>query len=120
MLKELPICTHLTSIDNIKKLMAENKTNEVLVVDTIMEKHLLGMISDDDISASAVGLSVLPSSLNAEQCMRPVRYTIKSNASLEECQAFMHDHHLTKVAVVDEEGHVCGIFDQEILMRNIG
>ena len=112
MITEPLLCTLLTSIDNIKKIMDDNKTKEILVVDTLLEKHLLGVINGDDISEKSVDQSVLPSSLNAEQCMKPLFVTARETASLEECERLMEAHHLERLAIVDEEGHLCGIFDR--------
>jgi CBS domain-containing protein len=106
------LCTPLTSIDNIKKLMVDHNTKEVLVVDTILEKHLLGVINGDDISEKSVDQSVLPSALNAEQCMKPLIVTVRETSSLEECERLLDENNLESLAIVDEEGHLCGIFDR--------
>ena len=90
--------------------MEEKNVQEVFVVDTILEKHLVGSISGDDISAKSLGQSVLPSSLNAEQCMKPLFVTARENDSLEECQRLIDHNHLGYLPIVDEQGHLCGIY----------
>lgn len=116
MKKELPLCTPLTSIENIKKLMAEKTTDEVLVVDSLQEKHLLGTININDILAKTLGQKILPSELNAEQCIRPFSVTVREDASAEECKRIMSINHLSKVAVIDGSGHVCGVIESANLM----
>jgi CBS domain-containing protein len=110
------LCTPLTSIENIKKLMSDNGTKEVLVVDTLLEKHLIGKISDADISEKSLDQSVLPENLNAEQCMKPLFVTARETFSLEECERLVLAHHLDSLAIVDEEGHLCGVFDPRMML----
>lgn len=111
------LCTPLTSIENIQKLMSEKGTSEVLVVDTILEKHLVGIINSHDIDTKSADQDVDPTSLNAEQCMRPVLITARETASVEECVRILEDNHLEQLAIVDEEGHLCGIYDRANLIR---
>ena len=100
--------------------MDETGVEEVMVIDTFEEKHLLGIVSNDDIFQRAKNLDEAPSSLSIEACMKPIHYMVRENAPLEDCQRFMEENHLTRVAVVDSEGHLRGIYDQEKLMRNLG
>ena len=93
-------------------MMEDNQTREVLVVDTLLEKHLLGIINDADISEKSLDQNVDASSLNAEQCMKPLFVTAKDTATLEECERLLDAHHLERLAIVDEAGHLCGIFDR--------
>lgn len=113
MLNDSTLCTPLTSIDNIQRIMKEHGRNEVLIVDTMEEKHLVGLINGDTISKVSHEKSVLPSQLNAEQCMTPVLATVGQNASVDECLQIMEDHHLSRIPVVDDRGHWCGVVDKE-------
>lgn len=106
------MCTPLTSIENIKKIMEDNDSEEILVVDTMLERHLVGVIYGNDISAKSFEQSVVPSSLNAEQCMKPVSVTARENITLEECQRILDDNHLEHLAIIDDEGHLCGVYDR--------
>lgn len=106
------MCTPLTSIENIKKIMEDNDSEEILVVDTMLEKHLVGIIYGNDISARSFEQSVVPSSLNAEQCMKPVPVTARENITLEECQRILDANHLEHLAIIDDEGHLCGVYDR--------
>ena len=115
---ELPLCTPLTSIENIKKLMEEKTTDEVLVVDTMLERHLIGTINVNDIYAKSVGNNVPASDLNAEQCIRSFSVTVRENATPEECKRLMDLNHLTKIAVIDDQGHICGMIEASNLMRH--
>ncbi|MBC7711920.1 MAG: CBS domain-containing protein [Rhizobacter sp.] len=115
---EVPLCTPLTSIENIKKLMEEKSTDEVMVVDTILEKHLIGTISVNDIYAKSISNNVPATELNAEQCIRSYSVTVRETTTPEECKRVMDLNHMTRIAVVDDQGHVCGMIESSNLMRH--
>ena len=78
----------------------------------MLERHLVGVIYGNDISVKSVEQSVVPSSLNAEQCMKPVPVTARENITLEECQRILDENHLEHLAIIDDEGHLCGVYDR--------
>ncbi len=94
--------------------MEDNNANEIMVVDTILEKHLVGKIYGNDISAKSVDQSVSPSALNAEQVMKPVGVTMRETATEKECLRLMDLNQIDSLAIVDDEGHLCGIYNRQI------
>ena len=110
------ICTHLTSIENIQKLMIENNTKNVWVVDTFLEKHLLGTVNESDILNKSKIMEVDPTSLTVEQCMKPILVQVREDVSIEECDRILNDKKLDSLAIVDEEGHFCGIYNPASLL----
>ncbi len=117
MVVDSSICTIITSIDNIKKIMADSGREEVLIVDTLQEGHLLGKVNANTISKVSTEKSVLPSQLNTEQCMSPVGAVIGQNVSVEDCLRLMDEKHLSRIPVVDEQGHCTGIVEKEHLIQ---
>jgi CBS domain-containing protein len=115
MIKDPTICTATTSIDNIKKIMSDTGREEILIVDTLVEAHLVGKINGNTISRISTEKSVLPSQLNAEQCLTPVGAVIGQNVSAEECLQLMNEKHISRIPVIDEQGHCCGIVDKDNL-----
>ncbi|MGZ3788781.1 MAG: CBS domain-containing protein [Bacteriovorax sp.] len=113
MIHDSSICTVLTSIDNIQKIMKDHQREEVLIVDTLEEKHLLGQISENTISELSALKSVLPSQLNAEQCVTPIPAIASERMSVDECLRIMDEHHMSRIPVVDEKGHCTGVVDKE-------
>jgi CBS domain-containing protein len=109
MVTDPAICTYLTSIDNIKRLMEEKGVHEVVIVDTLLEKRFLGIIHQDDIVKKSQDLGVDPSGLNAEQCIRSVMTTAPETTSLKECYQIMEYNNIQTLVIVDDERHVCGI-----------
>lgn len=120
MVKDPTICTATTSIDNIKKIMSDNGREEILIVDTLLESHLLGKINSNTISKISTEKSVLPSQLNAEQCITPVEAVIGQNVSEEDCLKLMNEKHISRIPVLDEQGHCCGIVDKDALKAKEG
>ena len=110
------ICTHLTSIENILKLMAEKTTEVVWVVDTIYEKHLLGTINKDDITNMAKIKRVEPKSLTMEECMKPILIKVREDINIKECDRILNDNKLEHLAVVDQEGHLRGVYSPADLL----
>ena len=53
-----------------------------MVVDTIFEKHLGGLISANDIYAKSLSQKVPASELNAEECIRFFSVTVHEAANL--------------------------------------
>ncbi|MEA9357396.1 CBS domain-containing protein [Bacteriovorax sp. PP10] len=105
------ICTPLTSIENIEKLMADTNSREIVVVDTIEEKHVVGMINKSDIDAMAEAREVKHESLNAEQCMRPIIFQVRETTPIEECDRILKANKIDHLVIVDEEGHLCGLYN---------
>lgn len=115
MVKDASICTFTTSIDNIKKIMTETGREEILIVDTLQEGHLLGKINSNTISRVSTEKSVLPSQLNAEQCMTPIEAVVGQNVSIDDCLRLMEEKHISRIPVIDEQGHCMGIVDKNNL-----
>ena len=97
--------------------MAEKGTDELMVVDTLLEKHLVGTINDKDITEMSIKQNVDPLELNAEQCIRPIAVSINDTATMAECERLMELRHIDKISVIDEEGHLCGVLDRSNLVR---
>lgn len=119
LLDKAPMCTPLTSIENINKLMDEHETEEVFVVDSMEERHLLGVIYKQDIEALAEIDGVVEENLNAERCMRSVSASSEDQISLEECQKILDDNRLEHLPVIDEEGHLAGSYDRVVPVKNL-
>lgn len=116
MTAEPSICTRLTSIEFIEKMMADTNSKEILVVDTMEEKHVVGTINKNDIDEKAEALEVKPESLNAEQCMRPIMFKARENVSIEECDRILEENKIDHLVIVDEKGHLCGVYNPAKLL----
>lgn len=93
-------------------MMAAQESDEIFVVDTLEEKHLLGVIHNSDISSKSLEQNVAPESLYAEFFIKKLPFTAKETTTLEECQRLLEAGHLEHLAVVDEKGHLCGVYER--------
>lgn len=107
-----PLCTPLTSIENINRIMDENGADELFVIDSMEERRLVGVIYKEDIDELSRLEAVDPNSLSAQRCMRLAPACANEETSLLECQQILDDNHLDHLAVVDNEGHFCGTYDR--------
>ena len=100
-------CTVLTRIDEIQRLMSENGLKEMSIVDNMLEKHLLGIVIDEDIMAKAKIESASPSQLSTEQCMRIIP-SVRETSNLTEVRNLFSSVPIETIPVSDREGRFCG------------
>jgi CBS domain-containing protein len=115
MIRDQAYCTTETRIAEIKYLMKKYDYEEILVVDTVIGKKPVGVISEADMEAEFIGISEIPSDVSAAECMRPVPAVINEESSLEECLTAMEESHMSHLPVIDGVGHYIG----HITKRNI-
>ncbi|MBC7537390.1 MAG: CBS domain-containing protein [Bacteriovorax sp.] len=105
-------CTPVTRIEEIERLMKEQNTEEIPIVDTLYEKNFLGIITEKEITKRADEDGVKHSELNTEQCMTLNPITVYAESSIDECFRLMDSNHLTQIPVIDGGGHICGIVER--------
>lgn len=115
MTRDQAYCTTDTRIAEIKYLMKKYDYEEILVVDTVIGKRPVGVISEEDMEGEFIEKSEIPSDVSAAECMRSVPSVISEESSLEECLRAMEESHMSHLPVVDEAGHYIG----NITKRNI-
>ena len=96
--------------------MTENNTKEVWVVDTILERNLIGTISENDIIKRSKIMDADPKSLTVEQCMKPILVKVLDDATIEECDRLLNERKLDQLAIVNKEGHFCGVYNPASLL----
>lgn len=106
-------CTPLTRIEEIERLMKDQNTDELPVVDSLMEKNFLGIITENEITKRANEEGVKHSDLNAEQCLITNPITVYAESSIDECNRLMEINHLKTLPVIDGSGHFCGIVERK-------
>jgi CBS domain-containing protein len=106
-------CTPFTRIEEIERLMKEQKSEEIPIVDSLYEKKFLGLITEEEITKKANEEGVKHSELNAEQCMVQNPITIYAESSIDECFRLMDSNHLGRIPVIDAGGHFCGMVERK-------
>ncbi|KAI9300672.1 hypothetical protein BJ944DRAFT_170441 [Cunninghamella echinulata] len=97
-----------THVNEVVKLMKENKTTAVLVMD---HKVLAGIFTTKDIV-----LRVIAAGINAENCsvvrvMTPEPDTVSPQTSIFQALKKMHDGHYLNLPVLDENKNILGMID---------
>ncbi|MDD4974540.1 MAG: CBS domain-containing protein [Bacteriovorax sp.] len=112
-MKANPVCcTPFTRIEEIERLMKEQNSKEIPIVNSLYEKKFLGLITEEEITKKANEEGVKHSELNTEQCMTLNPLTIYAESSIDECFRLMDSSHLDRIPVIDAGGHFCGIVER--------
>jgi CBS domain-containing protein len=107
-------CTVFTRIDEIQRLMKENNLKDMPIVDNMLEKHLIGIVSEQDIQAKAKREDAAPEQLSVEQCLRSIPY-VKESSDQNEVFNLFSGLKIEKIPVIDREGRYCGFVDKNQL-----
>jgi CBS domain-containing protein len=108
MAKDQVYCTSDTRIAEIKHLMKKYNYEEIVVVDTVVGKHPIGVIHEEDVTSDEVEHSALPSDISAKECMVSVS-SVQENSSVEECLLAMEESHKSRLPVVNQAGQFVGV-----------
>ena len=107
-------CSVLTRIDEIQRLMKENNLKEMPIVDNMLEKHLLGVVSESDIQAKAKLEGASPSLLSTEQCLKKIPL-VSEKANAAEIAELFKLTGIDDIPVMDRAGRYCGIVKRDLL-----
>ena len=88
------------------------------VVDSNDSKMPVGMITDRDITCRVVAQGRNPLDLTARDAMTSTVVSVTPETSLEECLNLMEESQVRRIAVVDDDGKICGIVAQADVARN--
>lgn len=113
-------CTPSASLQEVAKLMVDNDCGCIPVVDGDDTKMPVGMITDRDITCRVVAQGKNPLELTARDAMTSTVLSVTPDTSLNDCLALMEDGQVRRIAVVDENGAVCGIVAQADIAENAG
>lgn len=105
-------CTPLTRIEEIERLMKEQHSEELPIVDSLYERNFIGIITENEITKRADEEGVKHSELNTEQCLVENPLTVYVESSIDECFRLMDSNHLGRIPVIDGGGHFCGIVER--------
>lgn len=105
-------CTPFTRIEEIERIMKEQKSDELPIVDSMYEKRLLGTITEEQIEKKAREEGVSHAELSTEQCMNSRPLTVYLESSIDECFKLMDTNHVHRIPVIDGSGHFCGVVER--------
>jgi CBS domain-containing protein len=120
MTKDPACCTPDTGLQEVAQMMVDCDCGCVPVVDSKDSKMPVGMITDRDITVRVVAKGQNPLDMTAQDAMTTTVASITPDTSLEECANVMEESQIRRVAVVDENGALCGIVAQADIANNAG
>jgi CBS domain-containing protein len=111
-------CTPNTSLQQVAQMMVDNDCGCIPVVDAADSKMPIGMITDRDITCRVVAQGRDPRDLTAGDAMTASVVSVTPDVSFQECLNVMEKRQIRRVAVVDENGCLCGIVAQADVALN--
>jgi CBS domain-containing protein len=111
-------CTPETGLQEAAKMMVDCDCGCIPVVDSNDSKMPVGMITDRDITCRVVAQGRNPLDLTVRDAMTSTVVSVTPDTSLEECLNLMEESQVRRIAVVDDDGKICGIVAQADVARN--
>jgi CBS domain-containing protein len=113
------LCTSDMRVGEIKYLLKKYDYKEMLVVDSLEEKHPIGLVGLEDMDLPDIENADIPSDVSALECMREIPAVVLDSSTLEECMNIMRANHLDRIPVVDLNGHFEGIIEKDQIAKRI-
>jgi CBS domain-containing protein len=111
------VCGPDTPLEEVARTMVGRDCGSIPVVNR-SDNRVAGIITDRDIVVRAVAEGRNPLSLTASGCMTSPVYTIREDASLDDCTDLMESKKVRRVPVVSASGDLVGIVAQADVARN--
>lgn len=105
-------CTPDTGLQQVAQMMVDCDCGCIPVVDAEKSKMPIGMITDRDITCRVVAQGKNPLDLTARDAMTSTVLSVNPETSLQDCLNLMEESQVRRVAVVDQDGRICGIVAQ--------
>ena len=111
------VCGPDTPLEEIARSMVGRDCGAIPVVSR-GSNEVAGIITDRDIVVRAVAEGRNPLSLTATSCMTSPVFTIREDASLDDCTDLMEEKKVRRVPVVSASGALVGIVAQADVARH--
>jgi len=111
-------CTPDTGLQEVAQMMVDCDCGCIPIVDNLDAKMPIGMITDRDITCRVVAQGKNPLDLTARDAMTSTVVSVTPEMSLEECLNLMEESQVRRIAVVDNNGCICGIVAQADVALN--
>lgn len=111
-------CSPDTGLQEVAQMMVDCDCGCIPVVDGDDSKMPVGMITDRDITCRVVAQGRNPLDLTARDAMTSTVVSVTPDTSLEDCLDLMEESQVRRIAVVDNDGKICGIVAQADVARN--
>ena len=105
-------CVPDTKLELIARIMVERDCGSIPVVDDLLDRRPVGIVTDRDIVTRTLAIGRDPMTLRVRDCMTSPAATIIEDASLGECVELLERGQIRRVIVVDDAGRCTGIVAQ--------
>jgi len=110
-------CVPETRTSDMLYLMKKYNYDDLLVVDNMLEKHLVGVVHAESISDESLKNVLHPFNLSAKNCMKLIPATVTASSSVTECISLMEKNHMGLLPVVDDLGLCIGVVVKQDLIE---
>ena len=105
-------CTPDTNLQDAARMLRENECDAVAVIESREIARPLGVLTHHDIICRAVASGKNPLELTVRDCMSFSHVLVTAATTVEKCGDLMEQHHVNRVAVVDELGSCVGVVSE--------
>lgn len=119
MTKNPACCTPDDKITDAARVMADRGIGAIPIIESKDKKRLLGMITDRDITCRLVAKGSDINGARVRDAMSDKVFSVKSDASVDECCTSMREHRVRRMPIVDNNGDCCGIVSQADVARAV-
>lgn len=118
MSKKLICCTPTDSCQHAAELMKKNQIGALPVVQSMDNRHLVGIVTDRDLSMKLIAEG-LPATTPVSVAMSAKPITCTVDDSLQECESRMQKYRVRRIPIVDHQGLCVGMIAQaDIALRD--
>lgn len=108
-------CRAHDTIDCAARIMWDHDLGVVPIVDDA--RHVIGIITDRDACMAAYTRGKRLSDIRIEEVMSRNIISVRPEDALAHAEQMMRDAQVRRLAVVDADGHLCGMLSQSDLVR---
>jgi len=105
-------CTLSTNLHDVAQLMADYDCGCIPVMENEESKKPIGMVTDRDITIRTVAHNKNPLQMIVGEIMTDKVISVTPETSVEECIELMEKNLIRRVAVLNDEGNLCGMVAQ--------
>ncbi|HET6603043.1 MAG TPA: CBS domain-containing protein [Xanthomonadaceae bacterium] len=102
-------CTPSTPLREVARMMVDCDCGEIPVVENEGSRHLVGVLTDRDITVRTVAQGINPLETTAGEVMTGSPISVTPATEMDDCCNLMEENRIRRVPVLDESGSLCGI-----------
>jgi CBS domain-containing protein len=115
-----PVCCRASDpIELAAKIMRDSDVGSVPVVDDIVSKHLVGIITDRDIVVKILADGKSTAGMTIERVMSQNPVTCRPEDDIQNAMDRMSQHRVRRMPVIDSQGRLQGIIAQADLLTRV-